>query len=157
MCVFKVLCRELYNDHSNLSGQLTSCRTTEKRGYKGHRNLINPHRAWPSPLLSVWPWPWVGLAFIRINERCVSMSPGQYLHSLVKLFIDLFQVVQEALDRAQQGRTSIVIAHRLSTIQNADAIAVIHHGKVVELGTHSELIELKGKYYKLHSTQKGRK
>ena len=82
--------------------------------------------------------------------------PGQYLHS-VKLSIDLFQVVQEALDRAQQGRTSIVIAHRLSTIQNADAIAVIHHGKVVELGTHSELLELKGKYYKLHSTQKGRK
>ena len=95
--------------------------------------------------------------FGRINERCVSMPPGQYLHS-VKLSIDLFQVVQEALDRAQQGRTSIVIAHRLSTIQNADLIAVIHHGKVVELGTHSELLELKGKkYYKLHSTQKGRK
>ena len=80
----------------------------------------------------------------------------KYVYS-VKLSVHLLQVVQEALDRAQQGRTSIVIAHRLSTVQNADAIAVIHHGKVVELGTHSELIELKGKYYKLHSTQKGRK
>ncbi len=64
------------------------------------------------------------------------------------------QVVQEALDQAQEGRTSIVIAHRLSTIQNADSIAVIHHGKVVEQGTHAQLIELKGKYYKLYTSQK---
>lgn len=63
------------------------------------------------------------------------------------------QVVQEALDRAQQGRTSIVIAHRLSTIRNADIIAVLHNGKVIELGTHSELIALKGRYYDLNNAQ----
>ena len=64
-----------------------------------------------------------------------------------------FQVVQEALDRAQEGRTSIVIAHRLSTIHNADLIAVIHKGQVVELGQHDELLALQGKYYKLNKSQ----
>ena len=63
------------------------------------------------------------------------------------------KVVQEALDKAREGRTSIVIAHRLSTIYSADQIAVIRRGKVVELGTHSELLEKKGVYYKLNSLQ----
>ncbi len=65
----------------------------------------------------------------------------------------MFQVVQEALEKAQQGRTSIVIAHRLSTVRNADSIAVIHKGKLAELGTHNELMELKGRYYRLNNTQ----
>ncbi|CAH1238854.1 ABCB1 [Branchiostoma lanceolatum] len=63
------------------------------------------------------------------------------------------KVVQEALDRAREGRTSIVIAHRLSTIFNADKIAVIHHGKVQEIGTHQELLANKGLYYKLVNAQ----
>jgi ABC-type multidrug transport system fused ATPase/permease subunit len=65
----------------------------------------------------------------------------------------LLQVVQEALDRAQKGRTSIVIAHRLSTVQNADLIVVIHNGKVAEQGTHSELLAMKGIYHKLSTRQ----
>ncbi|XP_067650527.1 ATP-dependent translocase ABCB1-like isoform X2 [Haliotis asinina] len=63
------------------------------------------------------------------------------------------KVVQEALDKAQEGRTSIVIAHRLSTIQNADKIAVIRHGKVAELGRHSDLMAKQGFYYKLNMAQ----
>ncbi|KAK7863891.1 hypothetical protein R5R35_007224 [Gryllus longicercus] len=63
------------------------------------------------------------------------------------------KIVQEALDQARQGRTSIVIAHRLSTIQNADCIAVIHRGRVVEQGSHEELMALKGRYYKLVERQ----
>ncbi|XP_063889978.1 ATP-dependent translocase ABCB1-like isoform X2 [Scylla paramamosain] len=62
------------------------------------------------------------------------------------------KVVQEALEQAQAGRTSIVIAHRLSTIQGADTIAVIQAGQVVEVGTHSELMEKKGHYYSLYQT-----
>ncbi|CAF1193652.1 unnamed protein product, partial [Didymodactylos carnosus] len=58
-------------------------------------------------------------------------------------------VVQEALDRAQQNRTSITIAHRLSTIQNADLICVIRHGRVVESGRHNELLAKQGYYFKL--------
>ena len=63
------------------------------------------------------------------------------------------QIVQEALERAQEGRTSIVIAHRLSTIVNSDKIFVIENGKIVEAGTHSELLAKKGAYYKLNEAQ----
>nr|XP_034309268.1 phosphatidylcholine translocator ABCB4 isoform X2 [Crassostrea gigas] len=66
------------------------------------------------------------------------------------------RIVQDALDKARQGRTCVVIAHRLSTIQNADRIAIIHKGQVVELGTHSELLAKKGVYWKLsqHNVKK---
>ncbi|XP_076821320.1 ATP-dependent translocase ABCB1-like isoform X2 [Clavelina lepadiformis] len=63
------------------------------------------------------------------------------------------KMVQEALDAAREGRTSIVIAHRLSTVKNADQIAVIDHGRVVELGTHESLIVKRGLYYKLVNAQ----
>ena len=61
--------------------------------------------------------------------------------------------VLDALDKAREGRTSIVIAHRLSTIQNADVIAMIKGGQVVESGTHGELMKTKGLYYKLNRYQ----
>ena len=64
------------------------------------------------------------------------------------------KIVQEALDKAREGRTSIVIAHRLSTIYNANCIAVIHNGQVIELGTHSELMAQGGAYYLLNTIQK---
>ncbi len=62
-------------------------------------------------------------------------------------------IVQEALDRARSGRTTIVIAHRLSTIQNADKIAVMEKGCVVEVGTHSELMNNKRLYFDLVNAQ----
>ncbi|CAF3809432.1 unnamed protein product [Adineta steineri] len=58
-------------------------------------------------------------------------------------------IVQEALDNAIQNQTSITIAHRLSTIQNADLICVFHRGKIVESGTHEQLIALNGRYYQM--------
>ena len=64
------------------------------------------------------------------------------------------KIVQEALDKARQGRTTIVIAHRLSTIQTADVIVAISGGKVVELGSHRELLERKGLYYELVMAQR---
>ena len=57
------------------------------------------------------------------------------------------KVVQEALDQAAKGRTTLAIAHRLSTIQNADCIYFIKDGAVSEAGTHDELLALKGGYY----------
>lgn len=67
------------------------------------------------------------------------------------------KVVQEALDKAREGRTCIVIAHRLSTIQNANKICVIKHGEVVEEGRHSDLMSKQGIYYKLQSAQARKK
>lgn len=64
-----------------------------------------------------------------------------------------FQLVQDALDSAQEGRTCIVIAHRLSTIKNADNIAVIENGEVVEFGKHQELLALRGSYFSLVNAQ----
>lgn len=64
------------------------------------------------------------------------------------------QLVQQALDRLMKGRTTLVIAHRLSTIKNADLICVLHEGRIVEKGTHQELIELNGYYKHLVDMQK---
>uniref|UniRef100_A0A1A7WC62 ATP-binding cassette, sub-family B (MDR/TAP), member 4 n=1 Tax=Iconisemion striatum TaxID=60296 RepID=A0A1A7WC62_9TELE len=62
-------------------------------------------------------------------------------------------IVQAALDKVQQGRTTLIVAHRLSTIRNADVIAGFQKGKIVELGTHSELMEKKGVYHTLVTMQ----
>ncbi|XP_040218089.1 ATP-dependent translocase ABCB1-like isoform X2 [Rana temporaria] len=63
------------------------------------------------------------------------------------------KVVQKALDDARQGRTCVVIAHRLTTVQNADIIAVIQNGRVIEQGTHPQLLARQGAYYALVNSQ----
>ena len=113
------------------------------------------------------------LILLSVKEHCVcccccfclkaSVSVARHLFTLLVffclivvvffvlffLFFFSFQIVQRALGHAMIGRTSIVIAHRLSTIQNADKIAILHKGGIVEQGTHAELMSRKGIYHKL--------
>jgi ATP-binding cassette, subfamily B, bacterial MsbA len=63
------------------------------------------------------------------------------------------KLVQDALEKLMQNRTSLIIAHRLSTIKNADLICVLHKGQIVEQGTHESLLKTEGRYSKLHKMQ----
>ena len=107
----------------------------------------------------------------RIGERGFSLSTGQkqllaFARVLVfspKILIldeatssidtDTEILIRQALERILDGRTSIIIAHRLSTIQKADRILVLHHGQVREVGTHHDLLDLKGIYWRLYQLQ----
>ncbi|HYW74916.1 MAG TPA: ABC transporter ATP-binding protein [Pyrinomonadaceae bacterium] len=63
------------------------------------------------------------------------------------------QLIQQAIARVMQNRTSVIVAHRLSTIQRADNIIVLHHGEIREQGTHQDLLALQGLYWKLYRLQ----
>ena len=60
-------------------------------------------------------------------------------------------IVQRGMDKLMEGRTVFVIAHRLSTVMDSDVIMVLEHGRIIERGSHDELIEKKGKYYQLYT------
>ncbi len=107
----------------------------------------------------------------EVHERGVSLSVGQrqllsFARALLAnpriLILDeatssidtqTERIIQDALRRLLQGRTSFVIAHRLSTIREASKVVVMQHGEIVELGTHDELLAQRGYYYNLYSMQ----
>ena len=104
-------------------GLATEVRERGSRLSAGERQLVSLGRA-----------ALVDPAVLVLDEATSSLDPGTEA------------LVEHALDRLMQGRTTIVVAHRLSTVQRADRIAVIDHGELVELGTHTELIRLGGRY-----------
>ncbi|MDE7063557.1 MAG: ABC transporter ATP-binding protein/permease [Lachnospiraceae bacterium] len=61
------------------------------------------------------------------------------------------RIVQDGMDKLMAGRTTFVIAHRLSTVRNSDCIIVLEHGRIIERGSHEELIDAKGRYYQLYT------
>ena len=61
------------------------------------------------------------------------------------------RIVQEGMDKLMHGRTTFVIAHRLSTVRNSDCIVVLENGRIIEQGSHDELIKKEGRYYQLYT------
>jgi ABC-type multidrug transport system fused ATPase/permease subunit len=80
-------------------------------------------------------------AILILDEATSSVDPETEL------------LIQDALGKLMTGRTTLVIAHRLSTIQNADRILVMHKGQLREMGTHQELIDRRGIYWRLYRLQ----
>ncbi len=85
--------------------------------------------------------------------RCAVSNPPVMILDEATSSIDTQteKIVQEGMDKLMQNRTVFVIAHRLSTIRNASLIVVLEHGKIIEQGTHDQLIKKKGKYYELYT------
>ena len=63
------------------------------------------------------------------------------------------RLIEKGMDALMENRTVFVIAHRLSTVRNAKAIMVLEHGQIIERGNHDELLEQKGRYYRLYTGQ----
>ncbi len=93
----------------------------------------------------------------RRSNKCTWFVVRFFLLHIIMIFYEIDnaseRVVQDALDKAKEGRTTIVIAHRLSTIRNADLIIALDKGEVIENGTHNDLMEQKGLYYELVTAQ----
>lgn len=87
--------------------------------------------------------------------RAVLADPSIFILDEATSSVDTLteKLVQDAIEKLMKGRTSFVIAHRLSTVRNADLILVVEGGKIVERGTHSELLKKRGTYYKLYLQQ----
>jgi subfamily B ATP-binding cassette protein MsbA len=107
----------------------------------------------------------------KVGERGVKLSGGQRQRvAIARIFLknppilildeatsaldlESEHLIQEALEKLAKDRTTFIVAHRLSTITHADRIVLIEHGKIVETGTHEELMALEGGYYKLFQVQ----
>ena len=102
---------------------------------------------------------WIFIFFYFLKARALLRNPKILLldESTSALDNESEKIVQDALDKAKIGRTTIIIAHRLSTIRNADLIVALADGQLKEMGTHDQLMELKGLYHDLVNTQMTKK
>ena len=87
--------------------------------------------------------------------RAILADPAIFILDEATASVDTIteKLIQDAIQTLMQGRTCFVIAHRLSTVRTADTILVVDDGKIIERGTHKELLKKKGRYYKLYTEQ----
>jgi ATP-binding cassette subfamily B protein len=98
----------------------------------------------------------VGQKQLIAFARAVAFNPAMLLvldEATANVDTETEWLIQQALERLMDGRTSIIIAHRLSTIRQVDRILVLHKGRLVEAGTHTELLALNGLYARLYELQ----
>jgi len=87
--------------------------------------------------------------------RAILANPDIFIMDEATSSVDTLTeaLIQRGMDELMRGRTSFLIAHRLSTIKRADVIMVINNGQISEIGSHEDLMRLKGHYYKLYTQQ----
>ena len=91
------------------------------------------------------------IAVLAVLSLALSLAPRAALAQQLDSRAE--KAIQAELERISQGRTTLVIAHRLSTVMDADQILVLARGRVVERGTHMQLLELKGEYARMWALQ----
>ena len=79
------------------------------------------------------------------------MAPHGQEQKVTASHAQTVSLVQAGMDALMNGRTTFVIAHRLSTVRNSDCIMVLEQGRIIERGTHDQLIAVKGRYYQLYT------
>ena len=97
----------------------------------------------------------VGKNNVYLIARAVYKNPNYLFFDEATSSLDANneKVIMENLNQFLKGKTAVIIAHRLSTVKNADQIVVLEKGKIVEIGTHKDLILLKGNYFELVKNQ----